>query len=206
MATSRMRPPRRAVNCEAPASTRWPSQVKVRVVGSRVASTRSGRLPSWPSWSTWASSPTGNRALVMRVGSENRGLARSTRALSGAIGRQPVPCSFSTHALAAGPPAPVVGAGAPAPPAPVREQPATRAIASPGRARRRAGAGSSVGALVGLVLVGLLVDDLEAAVEVDLDLAAVVEADLDPVGGAVVAGLGLQHSPAAGGGQGGRDR
>src|SRR4030095_7773869 len=65
----------------------------------------------------------------------------------------------------------------------------------------RSGGGLAAVGLARLVLVGLPAKDLEALVEGDLDLAAGGEADLDAVGGAVVARLGLQHGPAAGGGE-----
>ena len=47
------------------------------------------------------------------------------------------------------------------------------------------------------VVVGFLPDDLEVLVQADLDLAPVVEPDLDAVGGAVVADLRLGDRPAA---------
>ena len=52
--------------------------------------------------------------------------------------------------------------------------------------------------VAGPVVVGLAADDLEVGVEVDLDLAAVVQLDLDAVGGAVVSGLRLDDRAAAG--------
>ena len=49
-----------------------------------------------------------------------------------------------------------------------------------------------------LVLVDLLAHDVEAFVQRHLDHAAVREPDLDPVGRAVVAGLGLDDGAATG--------
>ena len=57
--------------------------------------------------------------------------------------------------------------------------------------------------VAGPVVVGLDADDLEALVEVHLDLAPVRELDLDAVGGAVVSGLRLDDRAAAGVGEGG---
>jgi hypothetical protein len=52
--------------------------------------------------------------------------------------------------------------------------------------------------IVGTIAVGILADDGEVRVEVGLYLTAVLEADLDAVGGAVVAGFGLGDGAAAG--------
>ena len=52
--------------------------------------------------------------------------------------------------------------------------------------------------VAGAVVIGRVPRDVEALVELDLDDAAVVALDLDAVGRAVVADLGLQDRPAAG--------
>jgi hypothetical protein len=53
-------------------------------------------------------------------------------------------------------------------------------------------------AVVGTVVVGLMTDDVEVLVEIDLSLAAIIEADLDAVGGTVVAAFGLDDGATAG--------
>ena len=52
--------------------------------------------------------------------------------------------------------------------------------------------------VIGTIVVSLLADNVEVLVEVDLHLTAIVEADLDAVGGAIVAGFGLGDGAAAG--------
>ena len=56
----------------------------------------------------------------------------------------------------------------------------------------------AVGAVVGALLIGLRVDDVEVAVEMDVDLAAVVAGDLDFVVAFFVAYLGAGHAAAVG--------
>src|SRR3712207_5648365 len=96
--------------------TWWPFQVIVLVPGSRVTSARNGlpsTVPSWTAWVTWA---IGNSGLVISVGRENTGVARSIRWLSGASGRQPPPPSFFTQAPAAVDPGALVAVGGSAAP------------------------------------------------------------------------------------------
>ena len=78
-----------------------PSQVMALVPGSRVTSARNGSPSTVPSWSDWVTWAMGNRGLVISVGREKAGVARSTRWLSGASGRQPLPFSCLTQVAAA---------------------------------------------------------------------------------------------------------
>ena len=59
--------------------------------------------------------------------------------------------------------------------------------------------------VVGAVVVVFLADHVEVLVQLDLDLAAVRQKDLDAVRGSVVAGLGLGDRAAAGVLEGGRN-
>src|SRR4029453_11712948 len=58
----------------------------IRVSGRSVTSGRNGFPPTWPSIRIDSCSETGKSGLVMVVGSENVGIVRSTRSLSGAPG------------------------------------------------------------------------------------------------------------------------
>src|ERR1043166_8408238 len=74
--------------------------------------------------------------------------------------------------------------------------PSTATATAPATARRRI-PGSPVAGLGAALVVGVGGDDVERVVELDVDLAAVVEGDLDLVGAVLVAGLGLGHLAAA---------
>jgi hypothetical protein len=67
-------------------STRWPSHSMIWVSGRSVTSVRNGFPSTWPSIRSESCDETGNSGLVMFVGSENVGISRSTRSLSGATG------------------------------------------------------------------------------------------------------------------------
>src|SRR5215217_1168704 len=82
-----MRPSRYAVYCETSVSTRWSCHSMILVSGSSVTSVRNALPSTRPSIRTDSCFEAGNSGLVTLVGSENDGLARSTRLPSGA---QPV--------------------------------------------------------------------------------------------------------------------
>ena len=85
------------------------------VPGSRVTSARNGSPSTVPSWSDWVTWAMGSSGLVISVGRAKAGVARSTRWLSGASGRQPLPFSCLTQVASAW--RPMVGAaGLPASP------------------------------------------------------------------------------------------
>src|SRR5918999_2256983 len=178
------------------ASTRWPFHSMVLVSGSSVTSIRSDSPASSPSWMTWSTWPIGNSGFVMEVGSENVGWPRSTRPPSegDSVGDTDV------VGLLDGAPPPAEPSQAPASRATARPTPisseARRAIA-PRPSRSLVLGAAFVLTLVPAVVVRLGADDVEVLVEVHLDLAAVLEADLDAVGGAAVADLGLDDRAAA---------
>lgn len=91
-----MRPSRKAAYWETSVSTGLPSRSMVLVSGRRVVSARKGRPSTWPSRMTRKSRLIGKRGLVTLVGLENIGVARSTRSLSGAVGRPRQPLEFVT--------------------------------------------------------------------------------------------------------------
>jgi hypothetical protein len=109
-----------------------PSQAMGLVPGSSVTSARNGSPSTVPSCRDWSTAATGNSGLVIAVGRENTGTARSTRRPSGARRRHPVSCSFLTHAGEAGIPRVEAGTCAlpPAPP-PSPQAPAASTRASP---------------------------------------------------------------------------
>src|SRR5262245_65448322 len=79
----------------------------------------------------------------------------------------------------------------------VRRSSATTCIRAEGQLRQLS---APVGTVVAAaVVVGLLVDDVEVVVELDLDVATALDDDLDAVGATVVGVLGLRDPPAAGG-------
>ena len=84
-----MLPPRNATYCETATSTRRPSHSTIRVSGSNVTSVRNGSPSTRPSMSTDACRDTGKSGFVIVAGSENEGIATSTRSWVGATGRFP---------------------------------------------------------------------------------------------------------------------
>ena len=173
------------------------------VPGSRVTSARNGSpstVPSWSDWVTWAI----GKQRVGDLGRPREGGGGPVDPLALGGQRQAAAAVLLLDAGRLG------GGGRGGGPVRLAARPAgeaarARARPSPSRAavRHRVIAASSS---PGLSSSASWPTTLKLLVEVDLDLAAVGEADLDAVGGAVVAGLGLQHGPAAGCGQGGGHR
>jgi hypothetical protein len=98
-----MRPFRKAVYCETSVSTHWPGvHSMILVYGNSVVSVWNGCLSILPSSTAECKSEIGKSGLVTFVGFVNGGASRSTRALSGAVGRWARPAASICASLGCG--------------------------------------------------------------------------------------------------------